>query len=39
MADDVAATKHNFHATPIVTEDAYNYPALGSQGEELAPHA
>ncbi len=31
--------KHNFHETPIVEEEAYNYPPLADRGEEVTVHA
>jgi cytochrome c oxidase subunit 1 len=31
--------KHNFQETPVVNEEAYNYPPLAENGEELPRHA
>ena len=31
--------KHNFSTTPVVTEEAYNYPPLSREPEETSPHA
>ena len=30
--------KHNFEKTPVVLEEAYNYPPLTRQGQEVMPH-